>query len=167
MKDPIKNLAEILGREIGVYAELLEVKTGEKEALLRFSTRDLEEFNERQSELADRAIELEIQRTKLVREMAKSRGVGGTPTLQEVAGWVPADRRAFILELGDELADLCEKLANRQAANAELINTSAGYLRDLVETLVRRSQADLVAYTQRGVKAPGRETNPSLIDRTL
>jgi flagellar biosynthesis/type III secretory pathway chaperone len=167
MRDPIERLVEILGREIGIYAELLEVKFGEKEALLKFSTRDLEEFNERQNVLAGRAADLEFQRVKLVREMAKARGAGGTPTLSEVAGWLSGESRASILELGDELADLCEKLAVQQGANAELIDTSAHYLRELVENLVRRSQLDRVAYTQRGVKTPGRETNPSLIDRTL
>jgi len=167
MKDPIKRLAEILGREIGIYAELLELKTGERAALIRFSTRDLEEFNEKQNDLGNRALELEIERVKLVRDMAKRRGASGTPSLREVAGWLSGEKRDLLLELGDELAALCERIAIQQGVNAELIHHSADYLRDLVETLVRRSQQDLVAYTQRGEKVPGRETNPSLIDRTL
>lgn len=167
MKDPIKRLAEILGREIGIYAELLEVKTGEREALLRFSTRDLEEFNEKQNDLARRAIELESERVKLVRDLARRRGVNGTPTLREVAAWFSGATRELLLELGDELASLCERVAKQQSLNAELIDHSARFLRELVESLVRRSQRGLAAYTQRGGRAAGREFHPSLIDRTL
>jgi len=166
MTDDVQRLIGILETEILLYEDLLDLKDREKEAVLDFSTRDLEALTEAQSELAGRAADLETERRGLVAGMVPER-MTGEPTLKDVFDWVDSEEKEALEDLGATLSRVCEEVARKQNRNARIIGTSAGYLRDLVDRLIEKVQPDTVAYNLDGTKAVGRETLPSLVDRTL
>jgi hypothetical protein len=77
------------------------------------------------------------------------------------------ENRSRIAALGERLSDVCNEVVRAQNANAHLIGTSAGYLQDLLGSLLKRAQPDSGAYGKDGAKARLRETLPSLLDQTL
>jgi len=163
-----KILADILTEEIALYERFLTLKESERDALLEFRVKDLEEVIASQDELAGRAMELESARCRAVRDLAPAdERRQGEPALSEVMEWLDPGSREEILALGTRLSEACLRLAERQDANARLIQSSAGYLHDLVETLLRRHQPEGVAYRAGGVRSRAAEPMPSLLDRTL
>jgi len=161
-------LAEILKEEIGLYQNLLKAKEMEKEALLGFSTRDLEITTSAQEKLANRARDLESERRRLVRELVSPGWDGkGEPRLGDAIGRIAASERERLRSLGETLSALCDRVAKVHGANAQLIGTSAGYIQDLLESLLERTQPDAVTYGRTGKKAAPREARPSLVDQTF
>ena len=168
MIDHEERLEEILTQEIRVYEELLRVKRGEKEALLSFSVAEMEHTNSAQESLADEAARLEKERHQVVRELAPADWNGeDEPTLGEVLEWPTLENRARVAALGEKLSQVCNEVVRAQNTNAHLIGTSAGFLQDLLGSLLKRAQPDSGAYGKDGAKARVRETLPSLLDQTL
>lgn len=168
MIDREERLAEVLREEIRVYRELLEIKEKEKEALLSFSTAEMEQTNAAQELLADEAAKLEQERRQLVDELAPDRWRSeDEPTLRDLLEWPTIEHRSRIAELGEELSRVCNEAVSAQDANAQLIGTSSGFLQDLLGSLLNRAQPDCGAYGKDGAKARMRETVPSLLDQKL
>jgi flagellar biosynthesis/type III secretory pathway chaperone len=163
-----ERLAEVLQEEIDLYEEILEIKAREKEALFAFSTTELEATASAQESLAARGGILEMRRIELVRELIP-REASTKPDLHltDVLEHVSGEHRARLERLGFELVKTCAEVARAQNENAEIIGSSAGYLRDLFERLIDKSRPRAVAYDSAGVKRHGKETPPSLWDLRL
>ena len=161
-----QKLIDTLQREVAIYEELLDIITREKEALIAFSTFELECCTSSQDSLVSEATELEFTRRSTVRMLAKERGVEGENfTLAEVVDWLSAQHAEQVRSLGERLRDLFTEIARLQDENASLIEGATHQIRRTVDTLMTKSKENPFAYSKGGGKAKLKETIPGLLDR--
>lgn len=162
-----KRLLELLQEELQVYREIQAVKQSEAKALLSFSARALDETNKALDKCVVRAASVEEERLEVVRQIA---GPGwdkeSEPTLRELAPMLAPDTRAKAEPLAKELTSLCVDIGRLQFTNSGVIERSLGYLRELVEQLLRRAQLPTISYDSHGTFISGREVAPGLLDRS-
>jgi hypothetical protein len=168
MRENEKRLIEILEEELRIYEEIQEVKRLERQAVLDFSTPLLEDAVLAQERLTNRAERIEEERRELVLGLASSHGEWDRdPTLREIAPGLSPQARSKVEKLARSLSALCVNVSREQFTNTSLISRSAGYVRDLMETLLLRTQGPAVAYGPNGFFTPAKESAPGFLDRKI
>lgn len=159
-------LIEILEREVEIYEQLLEIKAREKEALIAFSTAELESCTRAQDSLVGEAAELEYRRRSVVRTLAEAnQHQGEDPTLREVAEWISTKSSDRVEILGEALREIFTEIARLQDSNVSLIHGATTYIHKTVDDLISKRKQDPFAYGKSGAKATLKETMPGLLDR--
>jgi hypothetical protein len=162
-----KHLLDLLHEELRIYREIQSVKHAEAKALVSFSAKALDETNKALEQCLTRAAVTEVERRKVVLQIVGSaRNHENEPTLRDLAPMLSPEARQKIEPLAKEITSLCVEIGRLQFANTGVIERSLGYLRDLVEQILKRAQFPSIAYNATGTFVSGREAGPGIMDRT-
>ncbi len=163
-----KRLLDLLQEELQIYREIQAVKHAEAKALLSFSARALDETNKALEKCVARAASVEEERREVVHQIASPAWTKDKePTLRELAPMLSAETRAKVEPLAKELTSLCVEIGRLQFTNSGVIERSLGYLRELVEQLLRKTQFPPISYNAKGTFISGREAAPGLLNRSV
>ncbi len=168
MKALETRLLDLLDEELQIYREIQMLKHAETRALVSFSARALDETNKALEGCLTQAAALEEERRGVALQLAQPDwNRERDPSLRDLAPMLSPEARAKAGPLAKELTSLCVEIGRLQFANSGIIERSLGYLRDLVEQLLRRTQFPAIAYNAAGNLTPGREAGPGIMDRTV
>lgn len=162
-----KRLLDLLSEELRQYREIQAIKHAEAKALLSFSARALEETNKALDSCLVKAAAAEEERREVAFQIAKPAWKKeGEPTLRDLAPLLSSEARKKVEPLARELTAVCVEIGRLQFTNTGIIERSLGYLRELIEQLLRRTQLPKIAYNSNGSFVSGKESAPGLLDRS-
>ncbi len=128
-------LITVLGKEIDVYGELLDICGGEREILVkRFSAQDLLESNARKETIILKAKMIDESRMKVVARIGELLGISPDAIdLTTLIAHADKEKGAKLKELQGRLRSLLEKLNENNDENKELLDSSILYVQKSIE----------------------------------
>jgi flagellar biosynthesis/type III secretory pathway chaperone len=161
-----KRLIDILSEEKTVYAELLDLAGEKREAIFQKEVKTLDAVVRREQAAAARLNHWEKQRLvcmdALDGRLSLGPGSSGAPTLLFFADQAPAEERASLRTLHDELSEMLRKLSKSNAENKALIESRLEYVRFALDALNAEQTAGLAGSGY----GPGK-TDGGMIQRTI
>ncbi len=161
-------LLDLLEEELRIYREIQSLKHAETKALVSFSARALDESNKALEQCLVQAASAEEERREVALQIAQPMwNREGDPTLRDLAPMLSPEARTKAEPLARELTSLCVEIGRLQFNNTSVIERSLGYLRELVEQLLRRTQFPVIAYNAMGTLVSGREAGRGIMDQKV
>jgi hypothetical protein len=161
-------LIKIMESEREIYREIHEIKLAEHNALLAFSFKALVSTNQDLDRCTAQALSLEGERRSVAIEMARVHGtVSHEPTLRELAPYLDPASRTRLEAIARQITSTCVEIGKLQFTNSNIIERSLKYIRDLVESILRKVQFPPVAYNPTGILVSGKDAAPGILDRTV
>jgi Mg2+ and Co2+ transporter CorA len=156
-----KLLTDILGsleQEKEIYKELIDLSTRKTDIILKKKVDVLDKLVDLEQELIEHINKLELDRQKLVEELAKIKNVeANTVTLSTLIEWSEGDLRLKFENIQEEFIRIIDRQKHLNEINAKLIRSNLEYI-DFALSLITGEGASGGIYEKEGKVSKGGQT---------
>lgn len=136
MKTILNDLLELLRLHKDIYSKLFELSQSKKEALISANVVELDNIVRAEEILILRLGDIERQRQKAVKELAKIHNVNEENIdIDYITGLLDSKEKKELTEIKDELAIVLDNVSKNNEINSKLIETQLNYI-DLTFELI-------------------------------
>jgi flagellar biosynthesis/type III secretory pathway chaperone len=140
----MSDFAQILQTQAELAEAIASVVDRQRKAIIAFDAGEVERLTLRQEELLQPFHQLEAERARLGKALAREYGHEGVPTLREIVALLPGEAGETVSEWGNRLRAAVEAIVRVNAQNRVLLQNSARYVRESIRLLTDDYRKQLV-----------------------
>lgn len=146
----IKELEEVLSREIDLYEEYLSLLKGDLDLMARLNIEELETSNKAKTTILLKVQAIEEARQKLVSQISQEKSISEEKVkITDICKTLPEDSSKRLMSLRDRLAFVMKSIRDMQDQATAFAETSLCWIDGSMETL-KRLLAPTSIYNARG-----------------